>query len=133
MLFPSPRVSALFASPRCALLHSRSLRRPTKRRAGDLGSLFFPDQARLGRVSGSEARAFRLDVNGTIGYADLSMAQVNTRGQWVLMEVDIDQADIHEPQILDEWATNDLHLEYRTDRTSLTLEEHSLTYRITAY
>ncbi|MSR61568.1 MAG: hypothetical protein EXS08_03850 [Planctomycetes bacterium] len=74
-----------------------------------------------------------MDVNGTIGYADLSMAQVNTRGQWVLMEVDIDQADIHEPQILDEWATNDLHLEYRTDRTSLTLEEHSLTYRITAY
>ena len=82
---------------------------------------------------GSEARTFRLDVNGTIGYADLSTAEVNTRGQWVLMEVDINRADIHEPQNLHEWATNDLHLEYSTDRTSLTLEDHSLTYRITAY
>ena len=81
----------------------------------------------------TEASSFRMDVNGTIGYADLATAEVRTRGQWVLMEVDIDRADIHEPQALDEWATNDLHIEYSTDRTSVTREDHSLNYRITAY
>jgi hypothetical protein len=79
----------------------------------------------LGRV----AHSFRLDVNDTVGYVDLATAQVSIRGPWVIFETDIDEADINAPQELEEWASNTLHIEYETDRTGLTVEDHMLDYR----
>ena len=79
---------------------------------------------------GREAQSFQLDVNGVVGYADLSSAEVSVLNQWVIFEVDIDEADINEPQGTGVWVTNEVHIEYATDRTGLTSEDHEIDYRI---